>query len=325
MFIALFGAASFVLWNATSETSWWALDLRMLLDAGARYLAGQPLYTDPKFLYPPAAAIVAAPLSLLDPVVVSVVYALVKLGLVGLCVAWATRGWQPAHRALAVIGVATCLPFAHDVMLGNVNALLVAAAFVALLTADRPRAGIALGVVAALFAKPLLVPILLLLVVRRRRTALGAVVAGLSVTVVSMVLAGPAEYLAWVQALRAGAQYASPFAGNHGVTALAPALWLPVALVVGVGLVWAVFRGPVPTAVTWAVTSGILLAPYAGTYAALPVVLALPFIGPAMPVAALLIAALSPVATTYLLPFYAAAILVVGVQLGRRPANNRVA
>ena len=68
-------------------------------------------------------------------------------------------------------------------------------------------------------------------------------------------------------------------------------------------------------ALAWAMTSGILLAPYAGTYAALPIALALPAIGPLAPGFALAIVAASPIATTHPLPFYAAAILLGSLAL----------
>ena len=320
-FVTLFGLAEFTSWllGSITGTSWWAEDLRLILDAGTRLAAGGNPYADPKFLYPPAAAVLGAALGPFDPFAVSIVYAVGKVALALACVARLTRGWTAFPRTLAVLGVTCSLPFLHDLMLGNANALLVAAAAVALFSADRPRSGVALGVVTALFAKPLLVPILLLLLVRRRRTFGGVLAGGLAVTAVSALVAGPARYLDWVGALREGSRYAAPFAGNHGVTALFPDAWLPVAAMTGIGLLVVLWRGSWPTAVTWAVTSGILLAPYAGTYAALPIALAVPLIGPAEPLLALLITGLSPVATTYALPFFAGGILLASLRLRGAP------
>jgi hypothetical protein len=324
-FVAIFGLASLAIWILGSAESWWAQDLILLLSAGGRFRAGEPIYADPAFLYPPGAAIVASSVASADPWMVSLLYALIKVGLaVGACVT-ATRGWQLGPRLLVVIGVTTCLPFMQDLMLGNANALLVVAAFAALLGADRPRNGVAIGILTALFAKPLLIPILFVLLVRRRRTAVGAVGALLAVAFFAAALAGPGEYVAWIDALQAGSRFAAPFAGNHGLTAIAPELWLPVAVATGIGLTLITMFGSWGAAVVWAVTSGILLAPYAGALSALPVVLALPVLGWAMPVAAVLIAGLSPVATTYLLPFYAAAILVASLRMsgdrGRRRSD----
>jgi hypothetical protein len=63
---------------------------------------------------------------------------------------------------------------------------------------------------------------------------------------------------------------------------------------------------------------GILLAPIAGTYSALPIVLALPAIGPLAPAPALVIVAISPIATTHPLPFCAAGIMLASLALRER-------
>jgi len=70
----------------------------------------------------------------------------------------------------------------------------------------------------------------------------------------------------------------------------------------------------------WAMASGILLAPYVGTYGALPTAVALPTIGPLAPALALVIVAASPIATTHPLPFYAAGILLASLALRERRA-----
>jgi hypothetical protein len=92
-----------------------------------------------------------------------------------------------------------------------------------------------------------------------------------------------------------------------------------VAVVTAVGLVLVLARRGPDVGLVWAVTSGILLAPYAGTYSALPIAVALPVIGPRAPWLALGIVALSPIATTHPLPFYAAAILLAVLTLRDAP------
>ena len=105
-----------------------------------------------------------------------------------------------------------------------------------------------------------------------------------------------------------------PFAGNHGVTALVPALWLPVAAVTTVGLLWVLVRRSEGAGLTWAVTAGLLIAPYAGTYSALPVALAVPGLLASAPTFTLAMVALSTIATGFALPFYALAVLLAGWQ-----------
>jgi alpha-1,2-mannosyltransferase len=285
-----------------------------LLDAGARFRAGAPLYADAKFLYPPLAAVVGAPLSALDPAVLSIAWAAAKVAMAVAGVVALSRSWDAFGRGLALVALLTCLPFLHDLWLGNVNALLVATILLAVLGAPRWPRGIALGIAAAVFAKPLLVPVLLWLLVARRPVFVGAAGAGLVATAVGVLLAGPGAYVDWLRALLGGqSRYATDFAGNHGVSALLPELWLPVALVVGAAFLVVLWRRGAAVSFSWAVTVGILIAPYAGTYSALPVALAMPVIGPALPLATILLVAVSPFGTTFLLPFWAAAVLVAAL------------
>src|SRR6188768_3987179 len=126
-FVAIFGLGEFVrfLLLESGPAGWWGIDLKLVLDAGARLAAGADPYSDPRFLYPPLAAVVGAPLATLSFDAVSLAYAGLKVAIAIACVASLTPGWRPAARVLAVVGLVLCLPFLHDVMLGNANVLLV--------------------------------------------------------------------------------------------------------------------------------------------------------------------------------------------------------
>ncbi len=329
-FVVLFGVGELAIWVGESirGPSWWAIDLQLVLDAGSRLGSGQLLYSDPKFLYPPLAAVVGRPLALLDPFAISLVYAALKVGLAVAAVRALTPGWHLAARVLAVGGLVFSLPFLHDVMLGNANVLLMGAMAVAVFGPPSPRSGVLLGIAGAVFAKPLLAPILLWLLVYRRSVLAGTVLAGLGATAVGVLLAGPSAYVDWVSVLAAGSRYAEPFAGNHGVSALVPDLWVPVAALTAVGLLLVLARRGPRVGLVWAVTSGILLAPYAGTYSALPIALALPPLGPLGPLGPLLglaIVAIAPIGTTIPLPFFAAGILLASLALREpRAADDTV-
>jgi Glycosyltransferase family 87 len=324
VFVAIFGLGEVAGWIGESlrGPSWWAIDLQLVLDAGNRLGSGQPVYADPKFLYPPLAAVIGRPLAVFDWFTLSLVYAVTKVALAVLAVRAVTYGWRPPDRVLAIVGLVCSLSFLHDLMLGNANVLLVGAMAVAAFGRATPRNGALLGLAAAVFAKPLLAPMLLWLLVFRRPVLAGTMIAGLVATAAGMLIAGPSTYVAWISALAAGGQYAEPFAGNHGVTALIPSLWAPVAAVTAVSLVLVLIRRGPRVGLAWAAASGILLAPYVGTYGALPVALALPAIGPLAPGLALLIVAVSPIATTHPLPFYAAGIMLAALALKEQRAAS---
>jgi hypothetical protein len=320
VFVAVFGAGAFASWIVESVRgeSWWAIDLTLVLDAARRLGAGEPLYGDPKFLYPPLAAVVATPLLAVDGFALSLVYAVLKaiLAVAGVLALTARRG--PADRALAAVALVLSLPFLHDVFLGNANAVLVATMALAAYGPNRARHGILLGLAAAIVAKPFLVPFGLWLLVARRPVLAGTLASGAAATAFGVALTGIPAYSDWVRALVAGGRYAAPFAGNHGITALWPAAWAPVAAVTAVALVVVLLRARPTASLVWAATAGILLAPYAGTYSALPIALAMPSLVALSPWFAVAIVAVSPLATTHPLPFYAASIMLGSLALGRR-------
>ncbi len=118
-----------------------------------------------------------------------------------------------------------------------------------------------------------------------------------------------------------GTQFAAPFAGNHGVTALVPALWLPIALLTLAGLLYVLARRSERTGIAWAAAAGLLIAPYAGTYSALPMALAVPGFLETAPIFTLAMVALSTIGTGFALPFYAAAALVAALVVRDRPTQ----
>lgn len=315
VFVVLFGAGEFIGWVRAAWTvdGWWGIDLRLILDAGSRLAGGDPLYADPRFLYPPLAAVVGRPLGWLNFDVLSLGLAALKLALAGACVIALTPGWPRPRRVLAFVTVSCSLPFLHDVMLGNVNVFLVGAMIPAVLARPRARNGVLLGILTAAFAKPLLLPVLLWLLVWRPRVFAATIGSAFAGTALAFVLVGPGAYGEWLSALRGGERFASAFAGNHGISALFPELWVPIAAISGVGLLVVLARrGPI-VGLTWAVAVGLLIAPYAGTYAALPIAVAIPPLARVAPWLAFAIVAVSPVAVTHPLPIFAGAILVASL------------
>jgi hypothetical protein len=198
VFVSLFGAGEFAGWIGESlrGPSWWATDLDLVLRTGERLAFAQPLYSDPKFLYPPLAAVLAAPLAVLDPFALSLAYVALKLGLTIVAVGVLTSGWALRDRGLVLAGLILSLPFLHDVFLGNANVWLAVA--IAMAAHGRPtaRGGVALGLVTAVFAKPLVIPVLVWLLVFRRQVLVGVVATGLAATLIGLLATGPSSYLA---------------------------------------------------------------------------------------------------------------------------------
>jgi hypothetical protein len=319
-FVVIYGIGEFATWvfiDPAGGPGWWAIDLRLVVDAGARVAASQPIYADSRFLYPPLAALIGLPLARLDFSVVSIVYAGLKIAIAIGAVESIARDRPRIQQLAAGLLLILSLPFLHDVMLGNTNVLLVGAMVPAMFGRDRARNGLLLGLATAAFAKPLVLPVLLWLLVWRRRTLLGTILSGLGATAGAALISGPAAYLDWFHTLIGGTRFAAPFAGNHGVTAVVPELWLPVAALTTVGVVLVLARRAEWTGLAWAATAGLLIAPYAGTYSALPMALAVPGLARTAPAFTLAMVALSTVATGFLLPLYAVALLAAALMLDR--------
>ncbi|GGV78508.1 MULTISPECIES: glycosyltransferase 87 family protein [Streptomyces] len=154
------------------------MDNAFVVHAGRVWLDGGAPYADRRFLYLPSAVLFAAAQAVLPAPVLRVGAPVVCAGLVA-------GGWWCALRlfrvparsrfaVLGLLGLVLCWAPVGDLMeLGNWTAAGVAALSAALLLADRGRwtaAGVVLGVSVAV--KPLVVPVVLLLVMARRWRAL---------------------------------------------------------------------------------------------------------------------------------------------------------
>ncbi|MEV7417138.1 glycosyltransferase family 87 protein [Streptomyces sp. NPDC089919] len=180
--LVMLGVLTAVALSASLRTADGGMDNAFVVRAADALLDGRSPYADKRFLYLPSAVVVALPEALLP---VAVQRALVPLGMSALLAVgwWASlRIFRvPARSRFAVLGFAVLAiayrPFANLVLLGNWTCLSAAALPVALLLAHRGRwlaAGLVVG--AAIAAKPMLVPLVLLFLFARRWRALAAVV-----------------------------------------------------------------------------------------------------------------------------------------------------
>ena len=217
------------------------IDLQVYRAGGEAVLHGTPLYDggvllDLPFVYPPFAALVFAPLTVLPLPLLKAAWTVAGIALVVFVVrrSAALLGWAPGAAGTTLL-VATALaldPVRTTFYLGQINVVLLA-----LVLADltgRPGSrwrGVGVGLAAALKLTPLVFVAYLLLTGRRR--AAGAAVATFAATIGLGFLADPrdsAEY--WLHGTFAAADRISPVAGlsNHSLAGLLARVGTPPGL-----------------------------------------------------------------------------------------------
>jgi hypothetical protein len=242
----------------------WATDVRRNLAAATDLTAGR-FGEDRGYLYTPLAALLTVAATAIPPAVAIAGWLAARLAIVVAGVRDQTAGWRPVDRFAAGVAAVTFVPTVYDLMLGNVTILIVASVAVVAWSRDRMVAGIAIGLALATIPKPALVPILLWMLVYRRRALVGALVVAAGATVAGLAIVGPGPYLAYLDILRHPDYLDSPQYGNLALTALAPAIALPLGSVTLLGTLIALRRGEVPGLIA-CLAAGLLLAPYTMAY-----------------------------------------------------------
>jgi hypothetical protein len=205
-----------------------AEDWRAYAEAATAIRSGTPLYiwtTYPDirsfgqhaYLYPPPLAAIWS--VGLTPESFAVLKALGLAGSTWLLARATGAAWWLAV-VIAALAV-TSPPAIHDLVLGNVMAIIAAAVALSLARPGWLGSG-ALGIVAAVALKPTIGPYVLWLLIRRRDSFARAFAAGLATTLVFVLLLGLGRYVEYVQALPKTAVLAAPFTGNLGLSAISP-------------------------------------------------------------------------------------------------------
>ena len=154
------------------QGGWYHQDLDAYLAAGRAVLNGQPLYDPflhhpfpdpalrPAYIYPPAFALLVAPLDLLSRAAANIVWLLVGQAALAVAVVLALRWLRPAAWALTAIlcATATFYPLWIDAIQGQANLLVLLLVLVGIagIVQGKPRLAAALGVAAALKLTPLI-------------------------------------------------------------------------------------------------------------------------------------------------------------------------
>ncbi len=292
----------------------WAVDGHRHFLAAAEAVAGRNPYAIDGFYYSPLGALSMAPIAALGPDGGIWAWMAIKLAVLVWCVADATRGLRPAFRVAAFVVVLSSVFVLDDLLLGNVAIPLGAAMYLAI--SRRPWwAAVPLGLLLALVAKPFLVPFLLWLVVLRRPSAVAAIGTALAVTVVGVAVLGIDDYRAYLDALVRAGRSAVPFVGNHGLSSIAPALVVPVSILVLAVFALLLWRSRDESALLmWSLFAGLVAAPYVGFYAAVPVAAGLPAFARDHPRRALLLAVVLPLGAVSMV-----AAAVVGLAIALPP------
>jgi len=185
------------------------VDLEVYRRAGSVLLAGGDFYDlsgQLQFLYPPIAAVLAAPLSLLPPTVVQIGWtAAGAVALVAILHRFGLSGW-PLSLASAVV-VYVVEPVVQSLAFGQLGIFLVA--LVVLDLAPGPRVfarrvlpeGVLTAVATALKLTPAIF-VVYLLAVRKFRAFWVAVITGLAVTLISAAIVPAASYEFWTRLAR---------------------------------------------------------------------------------------------------------------------------
>lgn len=259
-------------WSGSTEPGgWWAIDSRRVLEASAVWLAGGDPYGVYGFVYSPLALLAALPFRIAGE---WAWFAVEAFALVWIMLK-ASRGLNSTNRAFVVLTGFLFLPATSDLLLGNVTLVLTAVALIAI-SSDRVGSGVAFGLGLAAVPKPLFVPIVLWMFRYRRRSLGGVVVGGLIGSAIGIAVLGPDRYWTFISTLANGAAIPSDFVGNNGLSAYSPALGL-IGNIVALGVVGVTIAlAPLETSLVVASLAGVFMGSYAGLYAALPLLIALP-------------------------------------------------
>ena len=307
--------AGFAAARAAQEV--WAVDAHRNLAAAVALRDGS-FGSVPDYLYSPLAAALTVP-ALGVPTDVAVVgWLAVKIALLLVGTAIATRGLRGVDRLLLGIAVVGFLPILYDLELGNVTVVVLVAVAAIAWTPDRLATGIPLGLILATAPKPQLIPVLIWLVVAHRRALIGALMTAALATVAGLVLLGPTVYGTWVEVLRAPSYLNAGEVINLALWSLPPVVAIPGAIAALGGFGLALRRGYWPGLLA-ASCVGLLLAPYTLIYGAGLLLVAAPPAVRASPRAVLALAVTAPIALVVAFPVWVGLVLALAALL---PASS---
>jgi Glycosyltransferase family 87 len=225
------------------------------------------------FLYSPLMALAARPLTWVSSTTAIVVMSLIGGAILVTGVALETRGQARIDRVLVGIAALTFAPVVYELLLGQTTLLIAATLYPLARRPDAFRNGIPFGIVLALAPKPFLLPVLVWMLVWRRRALMATGLTTLTLTGFGITVLGFDQYRSWLMVLTgAGTEsvagtfvLSTPLLGNRSLWPLSPVTFVVGCVVVVVAL-WAIVRDPSRGFIA-SLFAGLLLAPYSLLYA----------------------------------------------------------
>ena len=286
--------------------------------AAARALMAGTFGQDHGYLYTPLAAALAIPAVAVVPYGGAVLGWLVaRIGVLLDGVRREVGDLSTIDRILVAVAAIGFVPTLHDLLLGNVSIPITAAVAVVAWSGDGYLAGLPLGLVLATVPKPALIPILIWMLVFRRRALTSAVGSAAILSVATLAILGASTYGAWFQVLLHPDYMETNQAGNLALGAMLPAIlaW-PLMTLTVVATIVALRRGEAPGFIA-CLCAGLLIAPYTMAYGAVLLLLAVRPLARVAPRPTFVLAATGSVGAIVFLPIWVGAILATTLTIPR--------
>jgi hypothetical protein len=295
----------------------WSVDADRNL-AAAQALAAGTFGQDSGYLYSPLAAALTMPVAGLLPATLATGgWLAARLAVLLGGVARETNRLSTPNRILVAIAAVSFVPVLYDLLLGNVSILIVAVLALIAWSDDGYLTGLPMGLLLATVPKPALIPILLWMLVYRRKSFLSALGSAAIFTGLGLIVFGGSTYAGWLQVLLHPAYLGTQQLGNLALTAmLPPALaWPLVGLTIAASLI-ALRRGEAPGLIA-CLCAGLLIAPYTMAYGAVLLLLAVRPLARVAPTRTFLLAVSSSLGVVIFLPLWVGAILITTLAVPR--------
>ena len=286
--------------------------------AAAQALAAGTFGQDHTYLYSPLAAALTLPVASLVPYAFAIGGWLVaRIAVLAAGIARQTRELSNPERILVVVAAVGFVPTLYDLLLGNVSILLAAVVAIVAWSDDGYLTGLPLGLMLATIPKPALIPVLLWMLVFRRKAFLASVGSAAVFSAIGIVALGGGTYADWLQVLLHPYYLGTAQLGNMALGAMLPPVlaWPLTALTVGATLV-ALRRGETAGFIA-CLCAGLLIAPYTMAYGAVLLLLAVRPLARVAPMRTFALAITGSLGVIVFMPLWVGAVMVTTLAVPR--------